>query len=125
LTLPTDEYWDLLAQTARLQARLGDDLVAWAKMYEAGGKALRRSSGTLDEMSQLGRHMQSYLETGPPALVTQILRMFTEPWAGLQPGMGMPGAASLFSGPFAQMWETWATGLRSREPPPDAPEEKR
>ena len=122
--MPTDEYWDLLAQTARLHARLADDLVAWAKMYEAGGKALRRSAGTLEDMSVLGRSMQGYLESGPPAVVTQILRMFVEPWAGLQPGMGMPGAAGAPSGPFAQLWDLWASSLRTYEARPNKPDEQ-
>jgi len=113
LTRPPDEYWDLLAQTARLQARLGEDLVAWAKIYSEGGKALRRSAGTLEEMALLGQRMQSYMESGPPLAVTQIMRMFAEPWAGLRPGMSMPGV----SGPFAQLLEDWTSGLHPHEPP--------
>jgi hypothetical protein len=109
----SDSYWDLLAETARLQGQLGEDLVAWAKMYEAGGRALQRSSRTLTEMAELGKRMEHYLEAGPPAAVTQILRMLSSPLPGLGMGlgMGMPPAATSAAGPFAQLWEAWASSL--------------
>jgi hypothetical protein len=118
---PTDSYWDLMADLARLQARLGEDLVAWARMYQVTGQALQRSGGTLQEMSELGRRMQGYLESGPPAVVSQILRMFVSPFAGLSPGMGMgiPPGATPPGGPFAQLWEAWTSGAW---PPPSPPE---
>src|SRR5450631_2670643 len=107
----SDSYSDLLAETARLQGQLGEDLVAWAKMYEAGGRALQRSGRTLKEMAELGKRMEHYLEAGPPAAVTQILRTLSSPWPGVGPGMGMgmpPGATSA-AGPLAQIWEAWAS----------------
>jgi len=108
-----DSNWHLLADTARLQGQLGEDLVAWAKMYEAGGRALQRSSRTLNEMAELGKRMDYYLESGPPAAVTQILRMLRNPWPGLGVGMGMgiPQGTPSAAGPFAQVWEAWASSL--------------
>jgi hypothetical protein len=60
--------------------------------------------------------MEHHLESGPPAAVTQILRMLTSPWPGLDVGMGMPPGTSPAAGPFAQLWEAWA----SRVAPPAA-----
>jgi hypothetical protein len=117
-----DSYWDLLADVARVQGQLGEDMVAWAKMYEAGGRALQRSGHTLQEMAELGRRMQSYMESGPPAVVSQVLRMFTSPLAGgpmpgVGMGMGMPPGTSA-TAPFAQFWEAFASSLGPASPPP-------
>jgi len=110
-----NDYWELLAEMARLQGQLGEDLVAWAKAYESGGRAMQRSSRTLGEMAELGRRMEHYLESGPPAVVTQILRMLTSPFPGLGVGMGVPPpGVSAAAGPFAQLWEAWASGLTPR-----------
>ena len=106
-----DDYWRLMADMAKLQSQLGEDLMAWAKMYEAGGRALQRSGRTLGEMAELGRRMEHYLESGPPAVVTQILRMMTSPFPGLGVGMGVPPGTAPLGGPFAQLWEAWASNL--------------
>jgi hypothetical protein len=106
-----------MANMARLQGQLGEDLVAWAKMYEAGGLALERSGRTLGEMAELGRRMEHHLESGPPAAVTQILRMLTSPWPGLGLGMGMPPGATSAAGPFAQLLQTWASTVAPEEQP--------
>jgi hypothetical protein len=79
-------------------------------MYEAGGQALHRSGQTLEEMAELGRRMEHYLESGPPAVVTQILRMLTSPWPGLGVGIGVPPGATTAGGPFSQMFEAWLGG---------------
>lgn len=110
-----DEYWNLMADLARLQGQLGEDVMAWAKMYEAGGSALQRSSRTLGEMAELGRRMERYMESGQSAVVTQILRMLASPFPGLGMGVGMPPGTAAAAGPFAQFWEAWASNL---VPPP-------
>jgi hypothetical protein len=109
-------YWDLMADMARLQAQLGEDLTAWAKMYEAGGRAMQRSGRTLGEMAELGRRMEHYLESGPPAAVMQILRMLTSPFPGLGVGMGVPPTAAAAGGPFAQLFDAWTSGVLPHEP---------
>ena len=113
---PIEGYWDLLADVARLQAQLGEDLVAWAKAYEAAGRALQRSARTQQEVARVGRRMEAYLQTGPPAVVSQVLQMFSSPWPGLGATPGTRG-----SDPFTRFWQAWA-GLSSPPPPPGAPD---
>jgi hypothetical protein len=98
-----NDYWQLMADMARLQGRLAEDLIAWAKTYQAAGRALEASSHTLGEMAELGRRMEQYMESGPPAVVSQVLRMMTNPW----PGMSIPSAQGSISNPFSQFLEAW------------------
>jgi hypothetical protein len=118
-----NDYWDLMAEMARLQSQLGEDLAAWAKMYEAGGNALQRSGRTLGEVAELGRRMEHSLESGPPAVVTRMLQMLASPFPGLGVGMGMPPGAASAAGPFAQFWEAWASSLGPRDPARSGPDQ--
>jgi hypothetical protein len=120
-----NEYWDLLADMARLQSQLGEDLVAWAKMYQAGGQALQRSGRTLGEMAELGRRMERYLESGPPGVVAQILQMMTSPFPGLGVGMGIPPGTASAAGPFAQFWQAWASNQAPHEQTDPRPDQGR
>jgi hypothetical protein len=114
---PPDTYWGLLAQVGRLQAKLGEDLVAWAKVYESGGDALQRSGGTLQEMADVGQRMEQLLLAGPPGAAAQVMRMFAGPFGvpGLAPGTGTA------SGPFLGLWEAWLSGQAPTEGPPPGP----
>ena len=119
---PPDNYWDLLAEVGRLQSALGEDLVAWAQAYEAGGHALQRSGRTLEEMARQGQRLERYVVEGPPAAVSQLLRMFTGPW----PGMGMPPGSTLGQ-PFAPFWDLpgtrhWPSPARTQPTGDDAAE---
>lgn len=112
----TENYWDLLQETARLQARMGEDLVAWAQAYEAGGKAFQHSGETLGLMAELGQRVERYLETGPPATVQQTMRFFSAPW------QAMAGTAGAGMGdPWSRFWDLWGSSL-SRSGPPPAPD---
>lgn len=107
------EYWDLIAEVARLQGQLGEDMTAWAKVYDAGGKALHRSSRTLGDMAELGRRMERTLEAGPPAAVVQMLRMMTGPFPGFA---GPPSTPPVPGGPFAQLWDAWLSSVAPPAP---------
>jgi hypothetical protein len=102
-----ENYWELLTEVGRLQSELGADLEAWAQAYEAGGRALQRSGRTLEEMARQGQRLERHLIEGPPAVVSQLLRMFTGPW----PGMGMPPGATLGE-PFAAFWDVPTSSRR-------------
>ena len=101
-----ESYWDLLAEVARLQGEMGKDLGAWARAYEAGGRAFQGSARTLERVADLGRRMEQYLVQGPPASVRQALQAFANP---LQAMGAAPGAG--VADPFARFWEVWAAAM--------------
>lgn len=109
---PRETYWDLLQDIARLQGRVGEDLIAWAQAYEAGGRAFKHSAETLDQMADVGRRLERHLETGPTAAVQQTLQYLTAPWRTMG---GMPGAATV--DPFSRFWEAWTAAMTRGEPP--------
>ncbi len=102
----TATFWDLLADVSRLQQEMGSDMVAWAKVYEATGQAMRNNADTLALMSQVGRRGEEFLRNGPPAAARQAMQFFLNP---LQ-AMGA-SAASAAPGPFARFWEAWASAM--------------
>lgn len=108
---PPETYWDLLEDVARLQGEMGKDLVAWARAYEAGGRALEGSAETVRLMAELGRRMEQYLQSGPPVAVQQALQAFANP---MQAMGAIPGASAV--DPFTRFWELWAATLRGNEP---------
>jgi hypothetical protein len=107
---PGESYWDLLRDIAHLQGEMGQDLVAWARAYEAGGRAFQQNGQTLAHMAELGRRLERYLQTGPSAAVRQALQLFHAPYRGTEPG---PGAG--MADPFSRFWQFWASGLPSAE----------
>jgi len=108
---PRETYWDLLEDVARLQGEMGQDLVAWAQAYEAGGRAFQGSAETVRLMAELGRRMEQYLQSGPPLAVRQALQAFANP---MQTIGVTPGASAV--DPFTRFWELWAATLRGNEP---------
>jgi hypothetical protein len=107
-----ESYWDLLQDIARVQTRMGADLIAWAQAYEAAGRALERSGETVDLMADVGRRLELYIETRPQATVQQVLQLFTQPWQAM--AAGAPGPAF---DPFTRFWAQTAAALRAAEPP--------
>jgi len=111
---PRETYWDLLEDVARLQGEMGKDLVAWARAYEAGGRAFQGSAETVRLMAELGRRMEQYLQSGPPLAVRQALQAFANPTQA----MGVtPGTSTV--DPFTRFWKLWAATLRTNEPQPN------
>lgn len=113
---PTDEpretYWDLLQDIARLQGRVGEDLIAWAQAYECGGRAFKHTAETLDLMADVGRRLERHLESGPTAAVQQTLQLLSAPWRAMG---GSPGVGAV--DPFNRFWEAWTAAMIRGEPP--------
>ncbi len=99
-------FWDLLEDVARLQREMGNDMVAWAKTYEAAGEALRNNADTIALMADVGRRGEQFLRNGPPAAARQAMQFFLNP---LQ-AMGGSSAVSA-TAPFARFWEAWASAI--------------
>ncbi len=102
----TATFWDLLSDVSRLQQEMGRDMVAWANVYEAAGRAMQNNAETLALMAQIGRRGDDFLRNGPPAVARQAMQFFLNP---LQ-AMGA-SAASSGPGPFARLWEAWASAM--------------
>ncbi len=102
----TSTFWELLTDVSRLQQEMGRDMVAWANVYEAAGKAMQNNAETLASMAQVGRRGEEFLRNGPPAAARQAMQFFLNP---LQ-AMGA-SAASAAPGPFARLWEAWASAM--------------
>ncbi len=99
-----DSYWDLLAEVARLQDRMGKDTVAWARVYEAAGEALQQNAETAALMAEVGRRSEQFMRSGPPAAARQAMQFFLNP---LQPFGAAGAGAPLPPGPLARFWEAW------------------
>lgn len=97
-----ETFWDLLADSARLQAEMGRDLVAWSRVYAAAGEAMQNNADTARLMAEIGRRGEGYMRNGPPAAVRQAMQLFFNP---LQ-AMGGPPAGGQ-AGPFGRFWEAW------------------
>jgi hypothetical protein len=97
-----DSFWDLLADVARLQERMGRDTVAWAQVYEAAGKALQQNAETTALMADVGRRSEQFLRTGPPAAARQAMQFFLNPLQAFG-GAGSP----MPPGPLSRLWEAW------------------
>jgi hypothetical protein len=108
----SESYWELLADMARLQAEMGRDLAAWARVYEAAGKAMQNNAETLKLMADVGRRGERMLREGPPAAARRAMEVFFNPLQAL----GGPPAAGA-GGPIARFWEAWAAGLPGMTPP--------
>ena len=104
-------YWDLLADIARLQGEMAQDLVAWSEAYAAGGRAFQHTARTLGLVADIGRRAEQQLRTGPDAAVRQTLQLFAQPLAvsGLLPGAGV-------SDPFVRFWDAWAANMARAQP---------
>ncbi|HEY7294149.1 MAG TPA: hypothetical protein VH916_03865 [Dehalococcoidia bacterium] len=99
-----DTFWDLLAEVARLQERMGKDTVAWARVYETAGKALQQNAETAALMAELGRRSEQFMRTGPSVAARQAMQFFLNP---LQ-AFGAAGAgAPMTPGPLTRFWEAW------------------
>ena len=99
-----DSFWDLLADVARLQERMGKDTVAWAQVYAAAGEALQQNAETTALMADVGRRSEQFLRTGPPAAARQAMQFFLNP---LQ-AFGAAGAGTpMPPGPLTRFWEGW------------------
>ncbi len=99
-----DNFWDLLADVARLQERMGKDTVAWARVYEATGEALQQNAETTALMADVGRRSEQFMRTGPPAAARQAMQFFLNPlqaFGAAGPGAPMP------PGPLSRFWEAW------------------
>jgi hypothetical protein len=99
-----DSFWDLLADVARLQERMGKDTVAWARVYEAAGEALQQNAETTALMADVGRRSEQFVRSGPPAAARQAMQFFLNP---LQ-AFGAAGAGTpMPPGPLTRFWEAW------------------
>ncbi len=99
-----DSFWDLLAEVARLQDRMGKDTVAWARVYEAAGEALQQNAETTALMAEVGRRSEQFARTGPPAAARQAMQFFLNPMQAF----GAAGAGTpLPPSPLTRFWEAW------------------
>jgi|SRR5579884_464739 hypothetical protein len=97
-----DSIWTLLDESARLQAQMGRDMVAWAQAYEAAGRAMQGNAETAALLARLGRRGERFLQRGPSASAQQALQLFLNPLQALAGGM---------PGPLSKLWEAWAATL--------------
>jgi hypothetical protein len=107
-----ESFWDLLNEISRLQAAMGQDMVAWARVYENAGKALQRNAETAALMAHVGRRSERFLRNGPTMAVRQAMNLFFNPLGAL--GAGSAGGPA---GPLARFWETWAAAMPSSNQP--------
>jgi len=118
-----DNFWDMLNEIARVQAAMGQDMVAWAQVYERAGEALQRNAETAALMAEVGRRGERFMRNGPSNAARQALNLFMNPLGalGVNPGGTPPGGAA---GPFARFWEAWSSaapgGAPQQPPPPPA-----
>src|SRR5579875_504744 len=114
-------FWDLLNEISRLQAAMGQDMVAWARVYEQAGEALQRNAETAALMADLGRRGERFVRNGPSSAARQAIGLFLNPLGALginqSPGPGGP------AGPFARFWEAWSSTAPSPPPPSSGGEE--
>ena len=98
----TESFWDLLADVARLQREMGRDMVAWAKVYDAAGKALQLNAETAALMADVGRRAEQFMRSGPSAAARQAMQFFMNP---MQAVGATPGGS--LADPFSRFWEAW------------------
>ena len=113
-----DSIWDLLGEIARLQAAMGQDMVAWARVYESAGEAMQRNAETAALMADVGRRGERFMRNGPSAAARQAMNLFLNPLGAL--GVGSSAAPNGPAGPIARFWEAWSSGMPTAPPPPSA-----
>jgi hypothetical protein len=116
MTNAADEsIWDLLGEIARLQSSMGQDMIAWARVYESAGEALKRNAETVALMADVGRRGEQFMRNGPSSAARQAMNLFLNPLGalGVNPASG-PGGPT---GPIARFWEAFAAGMPSAPPP--------
>jgi hypothetical protein len=112
-TESTESFWDLLADVARLQREMGRDMVAWAYVYDAAGKALQLNADTTALMADVGRRGEQFIRSGPPAAARQAMQLFLNPMQALG---ATPGGS--LADPFSRFWEAWrSAGADAGRPP--------
>ena len=115
-----DNFWDMLNEIARVQAALGQDMVAWARVYEQAGEALQRNAETAALMAEVGRRGERFMRNGPSNAARQALNLFMNPLGALGVNAGgTPSGGS--AGPFARFWEAWSASTPNApapQPPP-------
>lgn len=117
MTNAADEnIWDLLGEIAKLQSSLGQDMVAWARVYESAGEALQRNAETAALMADVGRRGEQFMRNGPSAAARQAMNLFLNPLGAL--GVNPTGAPGGPAGPIARFWEAFSSGTPSAPPAP-------
>jgi hypothetical protein len=115
-----DSIWDLLGEIARLQASMGQDMVAWAHVYESAGEALKRNAETVGLMADVGRRSEQFMRSGPSTAARQAMNLFLNPLGAL--GVNPASAPGGPTGPIARFWEAFAAGMPNAPPPPSTKE---
>lgn len=102
---PSESFWDLLSEVSRVQAAMGSDMVAWARVYESAGQALQRNAETAALMADVGRRGERFMRNGPSSAARQAMNLVLNPMGAL----GAAGAGGP-AGPLSRFWEAWSGG---------------